>query len=60
LDGLANALRVIKGGSSKQFIVIAGANSGVRMRAIAPREAARLMGLPNNYILPSNAVEALS
>jgi DNA (cytosine-5)-methyltransferase 1 len=59
LDGLANALRVIKGGSSKQFVIIAN-DKGVRMRPIQPREAARLMGLPDRYRLPSDFNDALS
>jgi DNA (cytosine-5)-methyltransferase 1 len=60
LDGLANAIRVADGGgSSKQFVLIAqGAQT--RMRAIQPREAARLMGLPDSYILPVKPVDALS
>jgi DNA (cytosine-5)-methyltransferase 1 len=59
-DGLANALRVADGGgSSKQFIMIVdGAKTG--MRAIQPREAARLMGMPDDYVLPSDPTEALS
>jgi DNA (cytosine-5)-methyltransferase 1 len=60
LDGLANALRVAStGGSSKQFVLIAN-GAGVRMRAIQPREAARLMGLSETYLLPANPTEALS
>jgi DNA (cytosine-5)-methyltransferase 1 len=60
LDGLANALRVASGGgSSKQFVLIA-TGAGVRMRPIQPREAARLMGLFDDYVLPSNRLEALS
>jgi DNA (cytosine-5)-methyltransferase 1 len=57
-DGLANALRVMRGGSSKQFIVISAGTT--RMRAIQPREAARLMGIPDSYILPRNPLDALS
>jgi hypothetical protein len=45
LDGLASALRVVKGGSSKQFLLITR-DMTVRMRPIQPREAARLMGVP--------------
>jgi DNA (cytosine-5)-methyltransferase 1 len=30
----------------------------IRTRLISPREAARLMGLPENYILPSKYNEA--
>ena len=29
------------------------------MRAIQPREAARLMGLPDSYVLPDEPIEAL-
>ena len=36
-------------------------NSGqTRMRAIQPREAARVMGLPDDYRLPAKPVDALS
>lgn len=31
----------------------------VRSRLLSPREAARLMGLPDDYVLPSNLNEAL-
>jgi DNA (cytosine-5)-methyltransferase 1 len=57
-DGLANALRVAsKGGSSRQFIII---SCGVtQMRAIQPREAAKLMGLSSTYILPHKPIDAL-
>jgi DNA (cytosine-5)-methyltransferase 1 len=68
LDGLANALRVpggdkssghAGGGSSKQFVmIIRGAST--EMRALSPREAARLMGIPEDYVLPANENEALS
>jgi DNA (cytosine-5)-methyltransferase 1 len=59
LDNLANALRVVSGGSSKQFLMIVDGPK-TRMRPIAPREAARLMGLPDSYVLPTNSTEALS
>jgi DNA (cytosine-5)-methyltransferase 1 len=57
---LAGALRVAStGGSSVQFVlVIDGAET--RMRAMTPREYARLMGLPDDYRLPENAGEARS
>jgi DNA (cytosine-5)-methyltransferase 1 len=58
-DGLAGALRVASGGgSSKQFIMIIR-GPDVRMRTISPREAARLMGLPDSYRLPAKAADAL-
>jgi DNA (cytosine-5)-methyltransferase 1 len=67
-DGLASALRVPGGrvqgkskggGSSKQFVITVNGGK-IRMRAIQPREAARLMGLPDSYVLPANPIEALS
>jgi DNA (cytosine-5)-methyltransferase 1 len=58
-EGIASALRVVsRGGSSKQFLLIAHGDQ-IRMRAIQPREAARLMGLPDSYVLPKNPIEAL-
>jgi DNA (cytosine-5)-methyltransferase 1 len=58
-EGLASALRVASnGGSSKQFLIIAHGNK-IRMRAIQGREAARLMGLPDSYVLPAKPIEAL-
>ena len=67
-DGVASALRVPGGralgkskggGSSKQYLLIEHGGR-TRMRAIQPREAARLMGLPDSYILPAKPVDALS
>jgi DNA (cytosine-5)-methyltransferase 1 len=50
-DGLAGCLRTPGGGSSRQFIiVIEGART--RTRLLSGREAARLMGLPDDYRLP--------
>lgn len=50
-DGIAGCLRTPAGGSSRQTImVVNGAN--VRTRLISPREMARLMGLPEEYVLP--------
>jgi DNA (cytosine-5)-methyltransferase 1 len=59
-DGLACALRVgSTGGSAVQFVlVVDGAHA--RMRAMTPREYARLMGVPDDYRLPANAGEARS
>jgi len=58
LDGLAGCLRTPGGGSSKQFLLFAGP-SGYRSRTLSPREAARLMGLPDDYRLPRAATTAL-
>jgi DNA (cytosine-5)-methyltransferase 1 len=57
-DGLAGCLRVPTGGSSRQTLMIVEGDS-VRTRLLSPREAARLMGLPDDYKLPSNVNEAL-
>jgi DNA (cytosine-5)-methyltransferase 1 len=57
-DGLAGCLRTPGGGSSRQFLLVAEAGQ-VRSRLIAPREAARLMGLPDSYRLPRSANAAL-
>ena len=51
LDGVAGCLRTPVGGSSRQTI-IAIEGPLVRTRLLSPREAARLMGLSNDYWLP--------
>ena len=56
-DDVAGCLRVPKGGSSRQTILIVEGAS-VRSRLLSPREAARLMGLPDDYQLPSNYNDA--
>lgn len=54
---LAGCLRTPSGGSSRQFImVIDGEAIGTRL--LSSREAARLMGLPDEYTLPANYNEA--
>jgi DNA (cytosine-5)-methyltransferase 1 len=59
-DGLAGALRVAStGGSSVQFVLVVDGPQA-RMRAMTPREYARLMGLPEDYRLPTNIGEARS
>lgn len=57
LDGTAGCLRTPAGGSSRQIIMVAD-QRGVRSRLISPREAARMMGLPDSYQLPTNYNEA--
>ena len=52
-DDTAGCLRTPSGGSSKQTILIVEGDE-VRSRLLSPREAARLMGLPDSYRLPSN------
>jgi DNA (cytosine-5)-methyltransferase 1 len=56
-DDIAGCLRTPAGGSSRQLILIVDGNE-VRSRLISSRETARLMGLPDTYILPSNYNEA--
>ncbi len=56
-DDIAGCLRTPAGGSSRQVIVVVEGKN-VRSRLIAPRETARLMGLPDNYKLPINYNEA--
>jgi DNA (cytosine-5)-methyltransferase 1 len=58
LDGLAGCLRTPRGGSSRQVILVADRGL-VRTRLLTPREAARLMGLPETYALPAAATVAL-
>lgn len=56
-DGLAGCLRTPAGGSSRQSIVVVE-DGVVRARLLSGREAARLMGLPDDYILPARYNEA--
>ena len=56
-DDIAGCLRTPVGGSSRQTILIVEGEK-VRSRLLSPREAARLMGLPDSYILPKNYNEA--
>jgi DNA (cytosine-5)-methyltransferase 1 len=57
-DGLAGCLRTPRGGSSRQVIAVVEGGQ-VRTRLLSPREAARLMGLPDGYRLPKAATSAL-
>lgn len=56
-DGLSGCLRTPAGGSSRQTILIVE-NDLVRSRLISPREAARLMGLHDDYKLPARYNDA--
>ena len=56
-DGVAGCLRTPAGGSSRQLIMVVEGEV-VRTRLISGRETARLMGLPDEYALPSNYNEA--
>lgn len=50
-DGVAGCLRTPEGGSSKQFLIVKK-DGELHARLLSPREAARLMGAPDSYILP--------
>jgi DNA (cytosine-5)-methyltransferase 1 len=56
-DDVAGCLRTPVGGSSRQTIMIVEGEN-IRSRLLSPREAARLMGLHETYILPGNYNEA--
>jgi len=56
-DDIAGCLRTSSGGSSRQSIVVIKGDS-VRSRLLSSREAARLMGLPDDYKLPKSYNEA--
>ncbi len=56
-DDIAGCLRTPAGGSSRQMILVVDGQS-VKSRLISSRETARLMGLKDSYILPSNYNES--
>ena len=56
-DGISGCLRTPGGGSSRQTIIVVNGNN-IRTRLLSPREAARLMGLDNDYILPTRYNDA--
>ena len=57
IDDISGCLRTPSGGSSRQTIlVIEGEN--IRSRLLSSREAARLMGLPDDYQLPGRYNDA--
>ena len=56
-DDVAGCLRTPVGGSSRQSIIVVDGTT-VRSRLLAPREAARLMGLDERYILPDKYNDA--
>lgn len=57
-DGIAGCLRTPAGGSSRQ-IVIEVKDGAINSRLMTPIEAARLMGLADDYILPERSNAAL-
>lgn len=56
-DDIAGCLRTSSGGSSRQLIIVVKGEE-VRTRLLSSREAARLMGLPDEYQLPKSYNEA--
>lgn len=58
-DELSGCLRTAVGGSGKQFLIKAGKNR-IQMRAMTPREYARLQGVPDSYQIKANGVQALT
>ena len=56
-DQVSGCLRTPVGGSSRQIIMLVNDND-VRTRLLSPREAARLMGVGDNYPLPENYNDA--
>ena len=56
-DDIAGCLRTPAGGSSRQSIIVVEGQS-IRSRLLSPREAARLMGLDDEYVLPDRYNDA--
>jgi len=56
-DDVAGCLRTPAGGSSRQILLVVD-GPRVRSRLISARETARLMGLPDTFILPRNYGDA--
>jgi DNA (cytosine-5)-methyltransferase 1 len=56
-DDISGCLRTPRGGSSRQMLAVIE-NGVTRTRLLSPREAARLMGLPDSYRLPENYNQA--
>ena len=52
-DGMAGCLRTPCGGSSRQILIIA-TDGKLRTRLLTVRETARLMGVPDSYMIPGS------
>lgn len=57
-DGVAGCLRTPAGGSSRQYLVVCD-HGRTRVRYLTAREAARLMGVDDAYVLPGSESAAL-
>lgn len=56
-DQVSGCLRTPSGGSSRQIVMVVEGKK-IRSRLLSPREAARLMGVGEDYALPENYNEA--
>ena len=56
-DDVAGCLRMPTGGSSRQTVMIVDGDT-IRSRLLSSREAARLMGPPDTYVLPASYNDA--
>jgi DNA (cytosine-5)-methyltransferase 1 len=56
-DDIAGCLRTPAGGSSRQYVLVVD-KGRVRSRLMSARETARLMGLPEDYLLPATYSDA--
>ncbi|HLJ14723.1 MAG TPA: DNA cytosine methyltransferase [Bryobacteraceae bacterium] len=56
-DEISGCLRTPVGGSSRQTVLVVEGKT-IRSRLLSPREAARLMGVPEDYPIPRNYNEA--
>lgn len=56
-DGVAGCLRTPQGGSSKQYLVTQN-HGEAHARLLTVREAARLMGAPDSFVLPGSDNDA--
>jgi DNA (cytosine-5)-methyltransferase 1 len=52
-DNTAGCLRTPSGGSSRQFLIIKK-DAALKSRLLTVREAARLMGAPDSYVIPGS------
>ena len=58
-DDLSGCLRTAVGGSGKQFLIRAG-KGNIKMRTMTAREYARLQGVPDEYPITVDGVQALT
>jgi DNA (cytosine-5)-methyltransferase 1 len=56
--GKVGCLRTPAGGSSRQFWLVVDGGT-LKIRPINPREAMRLMGVPDSYLLPKGTLAGL-